>query len=180
MAEFGMGLPNDMLDHLAKTKWWRDLLAYRDDGTPLFVAVRDNYLSIYVCGRAIFKRIWAERGAIRASFDRRYFYDSKADKGDLIFDGENVLARNGAVIDRAAETLRDLDLWVKRIKGYKKLVVLDDDTSSQDPMVIGEKECLASRAVRPSVINLEMALPGFVSNGKKIAPRIRHGPLGAR
>jgi hypothetical protein len=46
MAEFGMGLPNDMLDHLAKTKWWRDLLAYRDDGTPLFVAVRDNYLSM--------------------------------------------------------------------------------------------------------------------------------------
>ena len=46
MAEFGMGLPNDMLDNLMKTEWWRDLLAYRDDGTPLFVAVRDNYLSI--------------------------------------------------------------------------------------------------------------------------------------
>jgi hypothetical protein len=53
-----------------------------------------------------------------------------------------------------------------------KLPVLDDDTSSKDPMDIGEKECLASRAVRPSVINLEMALPGFVSKGKKIAPRI--------
>jgi hypothetical protein len=124
MNEFAMRLPNDMLDHLMKMEWWRALLAYRDDGTPLFVAVRNNYLSIYVCGRAIFKRIWEERGAIRASFDGRYFYGPKADKGDLIFDGGNVLAKNGAVIDRAAETLRDLDLWVKRIKGYKRLVVL--------------------------------------------------------
>ena len=46
MTEFGMGLPNDMLDHLMKMEWWRDLLTYRDDKTPLFVAVRDNYLSI--------------------------------------------------------------------------------------------------------------------------------------
>ena len=172
MAEFAMGLPNDMLDHLMKMEWWCNLLAYRDEGTPLFVAVRDNYLSIYVCGRAIFKRIWEERGAIHASFDGRYFYGPKTNKGDLIFDGENVLAKNGAVIDGAAETIRNLDLWVKMIKGYRKLVILDDDTSSKDPMDIGEKECLASRAVRPSVINLEMALPGFVANEKKIAPRI--------
>jgi hypothetical protein len=61
MTEFGTGLPNDMLDHLMKMEWWRDLLTYRDGKTPLFVAVRDNYLSIYVCGRAIFKRIWEER-----------------------------------------------------------------------------------------------------------------------
>jgi hypothetical protein len=156
MAEFAMGLPNDMLDHLMKMEWWCNLLAYRDEGTPLFVAVRNNYLSVYVCGRAIFKRIWEERGAIHASFDGRYFYGPKTE----------------AVIDGAAETIRNLDPWVKRVKGFKKLVILDDDTSSNDPMDIGEKECLASRAVRPSVINLEMALPGFVSKGKKIAPRI--------
>ena len=172
MAEFAIGLPNGMLDDLTKMKWWRDLLVYRHEGTPLFVAVRHDYLSVYVCGRAIFKRIWEERGAIHASFDGRYFYGPKTEKGDLIFDGENVLAKNGAVIDGAAETIRNLDLWVKRVKGFKKLVILDDDTSSNDPTDIGEKECLASRAVRPSVINLEMALPGFVANEKKIAPRI--------
>ena len=107
---------------------------------------RDNYLSIYVCGRAIFKRIWEERGAIRASFDGRYFYGPKTNKGDLIFDGENVLAKNGAVIDGAAETLRDIDRWVKMIKGYRKLVILDDDTSSKDPMDIGRRS--ASRRAR--------------------------------
>jgi hypothetical protein len=78
MTEFEKGLANDMLDHLMKVEWWRDLLTYRDGKTPLFVAVRDNRLSIYVCRRVIFKRIREERGAIRVTFDGRYFYGPKA------------------------------------------------------------------------------------------------------
>jgi hypothetical protein len=107
---FQIRLPNDMLERLGKTEWWRDLLKYRDEeNNPLFVAVRNNYLSVYVCGRAIFKEISKKRnGEIHAVFDRRYFHGPKAARGDLIFDGENVREENGAVVKDATAMLRDL------------------------------------------------------------------------
>jgi len=180
---FEIGLPDDMLDRMWKREWWRELLAYRDEGIPLFVAVRNNYLSVYVCGRAIFKEIREKKnGAIHAIFDKRYFYGPKTPVGDLIFNGDNVCdKKSGAVIQGGTARLRDLERWVKEIKKYK-LVNLDDVTLSKESMDIGEKECLASRAANPKVINLEMALKGFVSNGRRTAPRIdmvhleRNGP----
>src|SRR5947208_5490815 len=89
MTRFAMGLPDGMLDQLDETKWWGHLLAYRDEGTPLFVALRDNYLSGYVSGRALFKKIEEKNGEIRATCDRRYFVGRGSDKGDLIFDRHN-------------------------------------------------------------------------------------------
>jgi hypothetical protein len=166
----------DMLDRLGEKEWWQHLLAYRDEGTPptpLFVAVRNTYLSVYVRGRALFKRIEEIDGEIRATCDRRYFFGPGSDEGDLIFDGHKFYDRRDNNKEVASYNDRtDLKHRVERIKRYR-LVNLDDDELSSEKEDLSEKACLASRAVRPEVINLEMALPGFRSpEGKKIAPRI--------
>ena len=167
---FKIGLPDGMLNRLAEKEWWRDLLAYDDD--PLFVAVRDNYLSVYVRGKAIFKRVEEKNGKILATCDRRYFLSGE--KGDLVFDGQKFRdkRKNGTVIESLSYNgPSDLKRRVKQIKRHP-LVNLDDGDVSDKKRDLSEKACLALRAVRPEVINLEMALPGFVSRGKNIAPRI--------
>jgi hypothetical protein len=173
---FQIELPNGMLERLGKMEWWRVLLEYRDEEkNQLFVAVRYNYLSVYVRGRAIFKEIRVMRnGEIKAIFDRRYFHGPEANSGDLIFNGEKVYCETNKtkVEDEGATAmLRDFDRWVKMIRNYKP-VILEDGTSLKETSTIQEKECLASRAVSPNVINLEMAISIKGSNGRNVARRI--------
>ena len=149
---FEMSLKDGLLDRLEQQQWWRDLLAYRDpdSGQHFFVAVRNNYISVYSFGKAIFKKVYVNRtGAIVATVDRRYFDGTASARGDLVFDGEMLGGSNGA--GRRYSSSADLADWAKMIKSYPP-------GKTAEP---GEKECLAARALHPSVINLEMALPGF-------------------
>lgn len=165
---FEMSLKDGFLDRLAEQQWWRDLLAYRDpdNGHHFFVGVRSNYLSVYFLGKAVFKKVYQnDKGAIVAKVDRRYFDGASSARGDLVFDGKELRGSSGG--DRQYSGSSDLAAWVKMIKSYppgKKI----------EP---GEKECLADRAQRPCVVNLEMALPGFEKKSPTttrsiIAPRI--------
>jgi hypothetical protein len=161
---FEMSLKDGLLDRLAQLQWWRDLLGYRDpdNGQHFFVAVRKDYLSVYFFGNAIFKKIYENRsGAIVATVDRRYFDGPASSPGDLVFDG--VTLGGSADPNRHYSGVADLAAWAKIIKSYPP-------GRSDAP---GEKECLAPRALDPSVINLEMALPGFekeVSPGEDATP----------
>jgi hypothetical protein len=169
---FDIRLPGGLLDRLGNMPWWSDLLAYRDEGRPLFVAARDMYLSVYVCGKAIFQRIEVRNGEIRATCDRRYFFGG--DNGDLIFDGQNFRdeRNNNPVVECLSyNDSSDLKRRVERIKRYPRVNLGDDELSEKKPD-LSEKACLASRADRPEVINLEMALKGFESRNRNIAPRI--------
>jgi hypothetical protein len=155
---FEMSLKDGLLDRLSELQWWRDLLAYRDpdNGQHFFVAVRKNYLSVYFFGNAIFKKIYENQGgAIVATVDRRYFDGPASSPGDLVFDG--VTLGGSADPNRHYSGPADLATWAKIIKLYPP-------GKSDAP---GEKECLAPRALDPSVINLEMALPGFE---KEVSP----------
>jgi hypothetical protein len=146
---FEMSLKDGLLDRLAQQQRWRDLLSYRDpdNGQHFFVAVRKDYLSVYFLGKAIFKKIYENnKGAIVATVDCRYFDGAGSARGDLVFDGE-MLGGTG----RRYSSSADLADWARIIKSYPP-------GKTHEP---GEKECLAARALDPSVVNLEMALPGF-------------------
>jgi hypothetical protein len=173
MAPFKMGLPEGMLDTLSATPWWKELLAYRYNGQHLFIAVRKNYLSAYLLGRAVFKKISRDnKGKIVARFDRRYLFGPNAAPGDLTFDGEAITGKDGTTVEHE-DAPPNFERWVRRVKSYG-LVNLDDDELSDQEPDLSEKACLAPRALAPSVINLEMALPGYINptTGKVTAARI--------
>jgi hypothetical protein len=168
---FEMSLKDGLLDRLAELQWWRDLLAYRDpdNGQHFFVAVRKNYLSVYFFGNAIFKKIYENQsGAIVATVDRRYFDGPASSPGDLVFDGVTLGA--SADPNRHYSGPAHLATWAKIIKSYPP-------GKSDAP---GEKECLAPRALDPSVINLEMALPGFEKEDDATAPVEKSPPTAPR
>lgn len=171
--QFTMRLPTGMVSRLAGTNWGKQLLDFRDGDNHLFIAVRDNYLSVYVEGRAVFKRIEEKGGKLVAVFDQRYLLGKGGPSGDLYFDGESVRPERGNAITLAPADVSPLNFpaWVSRVKNYD----LDDPDQTAKPR---EKGCLAPLALKSSVVNLEMALPGFPSVSKKtgeeilIAPRI--------
>ena len=135
---FEMSLKHGLLDRLAQQQWWRDVLAYRDpdNGHHFFVAVRKEYLSVYLLGKAIFKKIYEDgNGEIVATVDSRYFYGAGSAKGDLVFDGK-VLGRPNET-GRHYSSPADLAEWAKIIKSYPP---------GKTPAP-GEKECLAARAL---------------------------------
>jgi hypothetical protein len=149
---FEVSLKDGLLDRLAEQQWWRDLLAYRDpdNGQHFFVAIRKDYLSVYFLGKAIFKKIYENRsGSIVATVDRRYFDGPGSAPGDLVFDGATL--GGSADPSRRYSGGADLAAWAAIIKSYPP-----GKTGAP-----GEKECLATRALDPDVVNLEMALPGF-------------------
>ncbi|KRR23597.1 hypothetical protein [Bradyrhizobium retamae] len=176
LNKFTMKLPDGMPSRLVDTDWGKRLLSFRDGKDHLFIAVRDNYLSVYINGRALFKKIEEKNGKLVATFDQRYLLGKDQPSGDLHFDGEKVYRKSGELVEKDCSPL-NLSAWVNRVKSYG-LVNLDDETVSDEAEDLSEKGLLASGALRPSVINLEMALPGFPSVSKRtgkeilIAPRI--------
>jgi hypothetical protein len=176
LNKFTMKLPDGMASRLVDADWGKRLLSFRDGKDHLFIAVRDNYLSVYINGRAVFKKIEEKNGKLVAAFDQRYLLGKDQPSGDLYFDGEKVYRKSGERVEKDYSPL-NLSAWVNRVKSYG-LVNLDDETVSDEAEDLSEKGLLASRAMRPSVINLEMALPGFPSVSKRtgkeilIAPRI--------
>jgi hypothetical protein len=170
--QFAMRLPTGMVSRLAGTDWGRQLLGFRDGNDHLFIAVRDKYLSVYVEGRAVFKRIEEKGDKLVAVFDQRYLLGKDSPSGDLHFDGERILRNSGGEVKLAPDTVSPLTFstWVSRVKNYD--LADSEDQSGQ----AREKGCLAPHALSPSVVNLEMALPGFPSqkDGRAIliAPRI--------
>lgn len=170
--QFAMRLPTGMVSRLADTDWGQELLGFRDGKDHLFIAVRDNYLSVYVEGRAVFKTIEEKNGRLAAAFDQRYLLGKDAPSGDLYFDGKTVRRKNGDAVEIAPSDVSPLNFpaWVGRVKNY------DLDDADDEEAKPREKGCLAPLALGSSVVNLEMALPGFPSekNGKQIliAPRI--------
>ena len=173
---FTMRLPRGMASRLAETDWGQQLLRYRDNNDHLFIAVRNDYLSVYLRGRAIFKRIEEKKGALVASFDQRYLLGKDKPSGDLYYDGKKVYRKPDEIIEHGELPLNFAG-WVNRVKNYG-LVNLDDEQISGTNEDLSEKASLSERALQPAVVNLEMALPGFPSVSKKtgkeisIAPRI--------
>jgi hypothetical protein len=170
MNDFTMRLPEGMVSRLAETNWGQQLLQYRDNDDHLFIAVRKNYLSAYLRGRAVFKRIEERNGSVVAVFDQRFLLGKDEPSGDLYFDGQKVYGKTGGSIEHEESPLNFV-AWVNRVKNYgEKISDAKEDLS--------EKAFLSKRALQPAVINLEMALPGFPSISKRtgkeilIAPRI--------
>lgn len=170
---FTIGLPDDLLPKLNKQQWWRELLAYRYQGAPLFIGLRDDYISVYVNGRAIYKEIYLTNGSIKAKFDRRYFYGPTAERGDMLFDGNVLIDEiSRMTVDNGSRTIRNLETWIKQVSEYS-IANISDNTLTESKIKISEKECLAKRAARSNTINIEMALPGFRrEDGKRVARRI--------
>jgi hypothetical protein len=177
-TKFAMKLPEGMVARLAATEWGRRIFDYRQGKDHLFIAVRDRYLSVYINGRAVFKKVEEKNGRLVALFDQRYLYGKDHPSGDLCFDGEKIFRKgNESGRIESEHSPRHFAAWVHRVRSYD-LVDLGDEKVSSDPEDVSEKGSLARHALDPAVINLEMALPGFPSVSKKtgkeilIAPRI--------
>ena len=153
---FTMNLPDGMVPRLASTGWGKQLFNFRDGKDHLFIAVRDNYLSVYIEGRAVFKKIEEKGGKLVAVFDQRYLLGKDVPSGDLYFDGEKVFSKNDQRVERD-DTPLNFAAWVSRVKNYD---LADPDNENND---VREKGCLATRALSPSVIDLLPDLPSFIS-----------------
>jgi hypothetical protein len=171
-TKFAMNLPEGMVARLAATDWGRRIFDYRRGKDHLFIAVRDRYLSVYVNGRAVFKKVKEENGKLVALFDQRYLLGKDHPSGDLCFNGERVFRRRDekSRID-GGEALLDFSSWVDRVRTYELAKNSPDDGEDTS-----EKGALAVHAQHPSVINLEMALPGLTGISKKTGKEIRIAP----
>lgn len=171
-TKFAMNLPEGMVARLATTDWGRRIFDYRRGKDHLFIAVRDGYLSVYVNGRAVFKKVEEKKGKLVAVFDQRYLLGKDHLSGDLCFDGERVFRRRDEKSRiEGGEALLDFSSWVDRVRNYE--LAESAPGGGED---ISEKGSLAGHAQHPSVINREMALPGLTGISKKTGKEIRIAP----
>lgn len=133
-------------------------VAISDQDEPLRLAVRDGALNFYVCGQSVALIEPKTKGIISLKIHRKYF-ENVMKGADGVGPGGDYIRRSGDELDHPdAEKL--VGEWIACAHSYRG----------------AEKEFVeALTAKNPSVIDVEMGLPGdegMLVGGRKTAPRM--------
>jgi hypothetical protein len=160
VSKFNRDIPEAGLQMLeARPSWWQDILDYRFEDKsglkqPLFSAIRDGYLNVYIAGQSILKIGFSNDGkSLKAEMHHKYIPD---DNVYFKFDGSHFQ------FDRhvAYKGKESLEKMARLARGYSG----------------AEKEGVAVIVGRHSqVIDVEMGLPANIlatDTDRPVAPRM--------